>query len=74
MRRAADLLWARREEIIVLEIRETGGVRRIAEKPTYCAWAQPDVAAMYPSFDCGTIVPAEAAGSESFACCKPRRA
>jgi aldehyde dehydrogenase (NAD+) len=71
MRRAADLLWARREEIIDLTIRETGGVRSIAETLTYFAWTQLDAAAMYPAFARGTIVPAEAAGEESFAYRKP---
>ncbi len=71
MRRAADLLWARRDEVIDLTIRETGGVRRLAELLTYFAWTQLDAAATYPAFTRGAILPAESSGEESFAYRKP---
>jgi acyl-CoA reductase-like NAD-dependent aldehyde dehydrogenase len=66
LRRAADILLARKDEIIDLTIREVGGVRKFAEIIWYFAWSIIDASADYPGQargGCRPMCPTRKAGS-----------
>jgi acyl-CoA reductase-like NAD-dependent aldehyde dehydrogenase len=65
LRRAADLILRRRDEIIEASIREVGGVRKFAEIVWYFAWSILDTASTYPFRAAGQIVPTDSQGEES---------
>jgi hypothetical protein len=71
MRRAADILLSRREEIIETTIREVGGVRKFAEIVVYFAWSILDASSTYPMRVTGQIVPTESRGEESLVYRRP---
>ena len=71
LRRAADIVQARREEIVDTTIREVGGVRIFAEIIWYFAWSILDAAAHYPARLSGHIFPTDTPGEESLAYRKP---
>ncbi|MFZ6861156.1 aldehyde dehydrogenase family protein [Undibacterium sp. Ji67W] len=65
MRRAADILLARRDEIIDLTIQETGGIRKFAEIIWYFAWSITDASASYPALVKGGILQSDVPNQES---------
>jgi acyl-CoA reductase-like NAD-dependent aldehyde dehydrogenase len=71
MRRAADILKNRRDEIIDWTIAETGGIRKFAEIIWYFAWSITDAAASYPGRVRGEILPSDVVGQESRVYRKP---
>lgn len=71
MARAAAIVLARREEIIVASIRETGCVRMVAEFLWQLAWSILDASASYPGRVTGQIVPTESRTEESLVYRKP---
>ena len=71
MRRAADILLSRREEIIETTIREVGGVRKFAEIVVYFAWSILDASSTYPMRVTCQIVPTESRGEESLVYRRP---